>query len=60
MISFVGTQPSDDEITAILTALQTLDVTAAAPPQTPTSAWALAMRHDELDYDDLRALVAQR
>jgi hypothetical protein len=56
MISFVGARPSDDEIAAIVTVLQTLAVPDPAPTRA-TPAWALAMRHNDLDYDELHALV---
>jgi hypothetical protein len=59
MIEFAGPQPSPDEVAAIVAALGSLAIPAASATQ-PTPAWTLAMRHDELDYDELRAMFASR
>ena len=59
MIAFEGALPSDDEICAILAAFQAL-AAAKAPARPDVTAWTLAMRHDDLDHDDLRALLHVR
>ena len=59
MIAFVGATPTDDEAAAVTVALQSIAHDDAPAPTLP-SAWALAMRRDDLEYDDLRALVSGR
>ena len=59
MIAFVGATPTDDEAAAIAVALQPI-AHDDAPAQTLPSVWALAMRRDDLEYDDLRVLASGR
>lgn len=56
MFRFEGGAPDEDEVAAIVSALeQFFSNQAPAPP--PQSAWKLSARHPDLDYDELRALA---
>ena len=58
MISVEGAQPSDDELAAILGALEA-SFTAGAPErrgETARSLWRDAMLHPDLELDELRAM----